>query len=320
MEILQLKEINFLYGNNKVVSDFSLSVEKGEFVTLLGESGCGKTTLLRLIAGFLEPSSGEIVLNGQVINKVLCEKRQIGFVFQDYALFPHLTVYENLAYGLKNGSGYSKNSENISEDVYNIAQLLKISDLLDRFPYQLSGGQQQRVALGRSLVLKPQLILMDEPLSSLDASLRKKLRAELKAIQKETGITTIYVTHDQEEAFSLSDKIAVIKDGSLKQYGTPEEIYFNPVNKFVAEFTGQANYVAADGKTFLVRPEWIRICQNGSEQGTVIEKDFYGDTVNICLETGNGRRLICSCNTIDSKNLNPGNRVCFEYLYKTDIE
>ena len=200
MSILELQNISFSYKQTPVISNFNLNVEQGEFCTLLGSSGCGKTTILRLISGFLEPQTGTIKINGQIQNGILPNKRKIGMVFQDYALFPHLTVEENLLYGLKLQKDFKKNLHLNNQLVLQTAQSLGIENLLNRFPSELSGGQQQRVALGRSLVLQPQILLMDEPLSSLDTKLRIKVRDELKEIQQNLKITTIYVTHDQEEA------------------------------------------------------------------------------------------------------------------------
>ncbi|MBR6216335.1 MAG: ABC transporter ATP-binding protein, partial [Spirochaetaceae bacterium] len=221
---LSLKNISYSYkGNNApVIKDFSLDVTKGSFTTLLGPSGCGKTTLLRLISGFLVPSSGTIELNGINQKGIEPEKRKIGMVFQDYALFPHMTVKQNILFGLKlkhDKVSDKKLSKDVQEEkTAKIAENLDLQNLLDRYPNELSGGQQQRVALARALVLDPEILLMDEPLSSLDTKLREKVREELKTIQQKLKITTIYVTHDQEEALSLSDKIAVINDGSLLQY------------------------------------------------------------------------------------------------------
>lgn len=255
MEFLSLENICFSYGKTEVIQNFSLEVEEGSFTTLLGASGSGKSTLLRLISGFLEPKAGTIKINGTLMNGILPNKRKIGFVFQDYALFPHLTVEQNLLYGLKIKKQTNLEKQKNFELIFQTAKNLGIENLLKRFPSELSGGQQQRVALGRVLVLKPNLLLMDEPLSSLDTNLRIKVREELKEIQQKLKITTLYVTHDQEEALSLSDKIAVMNEGRLLQYGSPKEIYFKPKDRFTAEFIGRANFI--DGK--LIRPEWLRI-------------------------------------------------------------
>lgn len=278
-DILVLENISFSYGENEILSDFSLSVSSGSFTTLLGPSGCGKTTLLRIIAGFLKPQKGKIIVNGIDITQVPVEERRIGFVFQDYALFPHMTVRENLLFGFK-----GKEKKDHMTDLTETAASLDISNLLDRYPHELSGGQQQRVALGRTLMLKPRIILMDEPLSSLDAGLRLKVREELLEIQKKIGITTIYVTHDQEEALSLSDRIAVINKGKLLQYDSPENIYFNPSDRDAAAFTGIVNILSLNGKEVMVRPEWMKFCDPSKTtdnnesviEGEIISSVFLG--------------------------------------------
>lgn len=292
MSFLSIENLCFSYGKTCVVENFSLQVEEGSFTTLLGASGCGKTTLLRLISGFLEPDSGKIKINGKIINGILPNKRKIGFVFQDYALFPHLTVEQNLFYGLnlKKRTKETRNENRML--VMQTAENLGLQNLLNRFPSELSGGQQQRVALGRVLVLQPSLLLMDEPLSSLDTNLRLKVREELKEIQKKLKITTLYVTHDQEEALSLSDKIAVMKDGRLLQYGTPQQVYFEPKDLFTAEFVGQANFV--DGKMF--RPEWLKISKNRIDsaelEGTVLGSEFLGVFTRYKIQLKNQNKII----------------------------
>lgn len=289
-EILRLESISFSYGRNQIINNFSLSVERGSFTTLLGPSGCGKTTLLRIIAGFLKPSSGIIALNGVDVSAVPVEQRKIGFVFQDYALFPHMTVKDNLLFGF---SGKEKKNQIRNMEV--ISSSLGLLDFLDRFPHELSGGQQQRVALGRTLMMKPEIILMDEPLSSLDAKLRLHVREELMEIQKKIGITTVYVTHDQEEALSLSDKIAVINEGNLLQYDSPEKVYFNPKSRTAAEFTGMTNFLSLDGKEIMVRPEWFGVekgkCSGDELKGTVISSSFLGGVIRykiLCNEAVQG--------------------------------
>ncbi len=309
MAFLSINNVSFSYGSKQILKDFSLDVEEGSFTTLLGSSGSGKTTLLRLISGFLDMQSGSIYVNGKLMNGVLPNKRKIGMVFQDYALFPHMTVEQNLYYGLKLKKKTKHNKEENRSLVLETAENLGLTDLLERFPWELSGGQQQRVALGRVLVLKPELLLMDEPLSSLDKNLRLKLRQELKEIQKSLKITTLYVTHDQEEAFGLSDKIALMNEGSLLQSGTPQELYFKPKNQYVAEFTGSVNYI--DGK--IVRPEWIFI-QKGEKKGasdlsgTVIKKEFLGSITR--LEIRSGDQIIkADQNSIFTTEIQPGDQV-----------
>ena len=230
------------FGPLAVVSDVSLSIEEGELFTLLGPSGCGKTTLLRLIAGFYAPDEGEIRFGDRVVNAVPPHERGIGMVFQNYALWPHMKVSENVSYGLK----LRKISPSeITGRVQGVLEKVKLTGLGDRYPGQLSGGQQQRVALARALVLNPQILLLDEPLSNLDAKIRIQVRAEIRKLQKELGITTIYVTHDQEEALTLSDRIAVLNKGKVFQIGPPKALYERPANRFVADFIGINNL--ADG-------------------------------------------------------------------------
>lgn len=295
MELLKLENVKFAYKNTAVIEDFNLSVDEGSFTTLLGSSGCGKTTILRLISGFLNPDSGTIKINGEIQNNVLSNRRKVGMVFQDYALFPHLTVEQNLFYGLNLTKPSKEQKAQNEQIVKTTAENLDIQNLLKRFPSELSGGQQQRVALGRSLVLKPKILLMDEPLSSLDTNLRLKVREELKEIQKHLKITTVYVTHDREEAFSLSDKIAVMNHGKIIQYDTPENLYFEPKNRFAAEFSGASNFILQDGKTFLVRPDWFSLASRTLDSaesknkkmisGKIISSSFLGSRIEYKVQT-----------------------------------
>lgn len=235
---LELKNITKTYGNVFAVNNFSLSVDEGELVSLLGPSGCGKTTLLRSIAGFETVDSGEIVVDGKLINDVPPEKRDVAIVFQSYALFPHMTVFENVAFSLMIKGVPKEEQEKV---VLPLLEMLKISNLKNRYPRQLSGGQQQRVALARALAKSPKILLLDEPLSALDAKVREEIRVEIRRVQKELSMTTIYVTHDQAEALSISDRIVVMNAGTIQQIGTPVEIYREPKNLFVANFVGVAN-------------------------------------------------------------------------------
>lgn len=297
MELLSLKNVEFGYKNNKIINNLNLSVSKGEFVTLLGSSGCGKTTTLKLISGFLNPEKGQILLNGKLLNGILPNKRKIGMVFQDYALFPHMTVQQNMLYGLKLKDSGIKNKDEKKQKVFETAEALGLQNLLDRFPSELSGGQQQRVALGRSLVLNPEIFLMDEPLSSLDTNLRLRVREELKELQKKLGITTVYVTHDQEEALYLSDRIAVMNEGKIVQCDTPEKIYFEPETKFVAEFTGMANYLELEGTEYMVRPEWFSVSEKGDVEGTVLNSQFLGEKIRYRVDVkGRSITVDAGCN------------------------
>jgi multiple sugar transport system ATP-binding protein len=224
-------------GQITAVDDFSIDIEQGEFIVFVGPSGCGKTTTLRCIAGLEGPTEGRIYLNGDDITDQPPQERDIAMVFQNYALYPHLSVRENIGFGLKNRTNLSKEERN--ERVEEIAELMDITDLLDKNPGDLSGGQQQRVATGRAIVRDPEVFLFDEPLSNLDANLRKHMRTEIQQLQNEFGTTSIYVTHDQEEAMTMADRIVVLKNGALQQIGAPTEVYNYPVNRFVADFIGE---------------------------------------------------------------------------------
>ena len=302
-------------GEVVAVQDVNLEIQKGELVTLLGPSGCGKTTTLRMIAGFEFPTEGRISLDGLEINSLPPHKREMSMVFQSYALFPHLTVFENIAYGL-NVQRLSKKT--IAERVGRVLELVHLEGYGDRAPGQLSGGQQQRVALARALVMEPKVLLMDEPLSNLDAKLREEMRTEIRRIQKELNITSVYVTHDQIEAMTLSDRIMVMNLGVIEQTGTPVEIYRYPNSRFVANFIGRANFIdgvvlAQDGSTLtvralgetmtlsnikrefrigddvtlIVRPEMIQIKKTGGLYHGVVRRAVYlGDMIEYAVEVG----------------------------------
>ncbi|MCF6173831.1 MAG: ABC transporter ATP-binding protein [Campylobacteraceae bacterium] len=238
MAYLSLKNLSKSFGNFNAVDDFNLDIEQGEFVSLLGPSGCGKTTTLQMIGGFLEPTRGQIVLDGKDITKEKANKRNFGIVFQTYALFSHMTVFQNVSFGLETRK---VPKSKIKEEVAEILELVKLSHLQDRYPAELSGGQRQRVAIARALIYKPSLLLLDEPLSNLDAKLRENMQLELRDIQQTTGTTTLLVTHDQQEAMSLSDRVVVMNEGSIKQIGEPRELYDNPNSYFSLDFLGKSN-------------------------------------------------------------------------------
>ncbi len=256
MAFLELRNVSKLFGSIAAVKDFDLEVEKGTFVSLLGPSGCGKTTTLRMIAGFEIPDSGQIVLDGAEVTTVPPNRRGTGMVFQAYALFPNMTIRDNIAFGLDVAR---RPKTEINRRVQEMLALVRLEDTAGRYPHQLSGGQQQRIALARALAIRPRVLLLDEPLSALDAVVRVALRAEIRSIQLTLGITTVYVTHDQEEALSISDRVVVMNQGVIEQAGTPEEIYRQPRTRFVAAFIGTANQL----------------------EGTVAGGDcvLYGDTV-----------------------------------------
>lgn len=328
---LCIENLTYSYKNKEkpAVLNFSLQVEKGSFTTLLGPSGCGKTTLLRCISGFLNPTEGSIYINGVNQNDVEPNKRKIGMVFQDYALFPHLSVEANIMYGLKvnntyvdsNGKIKKYSKRQLQEKVHGVTEILDLQDYLSRYPHELSGGQQQRVALARAIVLNPEVLLMDEPLSSLDTKLREKVRDELKEIQHKLGITTIYVTHDQEEALSLSDTIAIINNGTLQQIGSPRDVYYKPANAFVADFVGRANFLQLQGQSYMVRPEWLTevTIDNDSKtdkiQGTVISSAFLGDKTRFRIQTEEGI-IIADLPTLQSNHLDEGRSVSLQISHK----
>ena len=242
MAFLTLTSIEKSFGAVKVVHDFDMSIDKGEFVSFLGPSGCGKTTILRMVAGFETPSGGTITIDGKDQSRLKPNQRNIGMVFQAYALFPNMNVFDNVAFGLKVAG---KPRDEIQARVTEMLKLIHLEHLADRYPYQMSGGQQQRVALARALAPKPQVLLLDEPLSALDAKIRVSLREEIRHIQRQLGITTIFVTHDQEEALSISDRVVVMNAGRADQIGTPFEIYNRPATRFVASFVGTLNLIEA---------------------------------------------------------------------------
>ena len=318
---LKISNVSFSYKKGaKAINNFNLEVRKGSFTTLLGESGCGKTTILKLISGFLQPDVGLIEIDGVNQNRIEPDKRKIAFVFQNYALFPHLTVKNNILYGVKNKK--NENNYKIFEDT---VKSLNLDDLLNRYPHELSGGQQQRVALARSLVLNPKILLMDEPLSSLDTKLREKVRDELKEIQQKLKITTIYVTHDREEALSLSDNIAVIHEGKILQEGSPKELYFSPTNLYTADFIGHANFLKNNENTFLVRPQWFALSEDEQQNdlcGKIEEITFLGDTTRLIIKLSGENFFSCEQNlivdlpTIICDDLKKGNSILLKILKK----
>ena len=285
------------YGDTVVVNGLSVDIMPGEFFTLLGPSGCGKTTLLRMIIGFNSIEGGTISVDGNVINDVATDKRNMGMVFQNYAIFPHMSVKDNVAFGLRMRKVPEKE---IEERVDKILKIVKIDHLKDRMPTALSGGQQQRVALARAIVIRPQVLLMDEPLSNLDAKLRVQLRNELKKMQREFGITTIYVTHDQEEALTLSDRIAVFNKGYIEQIGTPNEIYNHSKTEFVCNFIGDINRVEAPiaakmklaaGQNHFIRLERLHVNKPKRDDeilidGVVENIEYYGLYIKYYIDVG----------------------------------
>ncbi len=337
--IIELIDVRKVFDDDTIaVDNFNLEIKKGEFVTFLGPSGCGKTTTLRMIAGFELPTSGRILLNGEDISRLPPNKRPVNTVFQKYALFPHLNVYENIAFGLRlkrientyandKGEKYTKKEKltkaEIDKKVKKALEIVDLEGFEKRSVSTLSGGQQQRIAIARAIVNEPEILLLDEPLGALDLKMRKEMQTELKNMHKKLGITFIYVTHDQEEALTMSDKIVVINDGDIQQTGTPTEIYNEPINTFVADFIGESNIfngtvvgnlkVKFCGATFdclddyeinqlvdvVVRPEDIKICKPGEGQlkGTVISSVFKGVHYEITVAIGKFELVIQSTST-----------------------
>ena len=316
--IISLKNISISFNGHKILENFSLDIKNGEFVTFLGSSGCGKTTTLRIIAGFEKPDSGEILFSGKKINNVPAHKREINTIFQNYALFPHLNVYENIAFGMR----LSKKSEDyIEKEVTNMLKLVSLSGFSSRKIASLSGGQQQRVAIARALVNRPKVLLLDEPLGALDLKLRKDMQTELKNIQQQTGITFVFVTHDQEEALSMSDTVVVMDKGKIQQIGSPQDIYNEPKNAFVADFIGESNIIDGvmledklvkfAGKRFkcldsgfaksepvdvVIRPEDIKVTspEKGDISGKVTSVTFIGVHYEIIVDIDGFKWMIQS--------------------------
>jgi putative spermidine/putrescine transport system ATP-binding protein len=275
------------YGGTAVLTIDELVIADGEFLSVLGPSGCGKTTLLNCLAGFVQPSAGQMTLDGADLTKVPPHRRGLGLVFQSYALFPHMTVADNVAYGLR--AQHVPRSEH-RERVDEVLRLVGLKDYAGRRPRHLSGGQQQRVAVARALATRPRVLLLDEPLSNLDAKLRREMRTELRALQRELGITAVFVTHDQEEAMSMSDRVVVLNAGRIEQAGAPETVYNRPATRFVAEFVGAANVVTWDGRLVAIRPERVRLSAHG-RAATVIASSFTGGAWTVDLNLADGTRL-----------------------------
>ncbi|WP_095590680.1 ABC transporter ATP-binding protein [Actibacterium ureilyticum] len=325
MSFLQIAQLQKSFGQTRVVKDFNLDIERGEFISLLGPSGCGKTTVLRMIAGFETPTAGVIRIGEQDVTALRPNQRNVGMVFQSYALFPNLTVAQNVAFGLR-VTGMSKSAR--KERVAEMLDLIGLGAFGPRYPFQLSGGQQQRVALARALAVQPQVLLLDEPLSALDAQIRISLRDEIREIQRRLGITTVFVTHDQEEALSISDRVVVMSGGIVQQVGAPYDIYSTPANRFVAEFVGRLNLIdgqvlaPADGRVRIgeaevtlgraltpgtvplaLRPEAIRLGADSGREitftGPVENVHFLGSVIRIETRWGGAPILLDTFNRID---------------------
>ncbi|CAM5777228.1 ABC transporter ATP-binding protein [Labrys miyagiensis] len=343
MSFLQISSLQKSYGPNQVVKHFDLSVEKGEFITLLGPSGCGKTTVLRMVAGFETPTSGSIRMDGKDVTGLAPNQRNVGMVFQAYALFPNMTIAQNIGFGMKIAK---KSPSEIEQRVKQMLDMIKLPHIADRYPFQLSGGQQQRVALARAIAVQPKILLLDEPLSALDAKIRVSLRDEIRVLQQQLGITTLFVTHDQEEALSMSDRIVVMSAGQMEQVGTPFEIYNFPKTSFVSSFVGHLNYLTGtvtdaaagrfsiDGQEVVVgrglqgarngetrrvalRPETVELGEGGNTRNTVHGKidlvSFLGSIVRIHVNLGSNRLSLDTFNSSSSVPPTVGETVALNF-------
>lgn len=297
MSYIVIEGLHKKYDQTTVLSNIDMTIEKGQLITLLGPSGCGKSTILRIIAGLTNATAGEIQLEGQNMNGVQPKERQVGMVFQSYALFPNMTVKENIAFGLRM---QKVNSADLEQRVQEMLHIVHLTEKANAYPKELSGGQQQRVALARALIVRPKVLLLDEPLSALDAQIRKKLQSDLRAIQRKLGMTMILVTHDQDEAMAVSDKIFVMNNGQIAQSGTPTEIYTNPQSEFIANFIGHYNVfprqvletmiggkLPGDNKKFAIRPEALRLEKKEGDlclQGVATQSLMSGNIIRTTIE------------------------------------
>jgi ABC-type Fe3+/spermidine/putrescine transport system ATPase subunit len=291
---VELRGLTKRFDDLVAVDSVDLHVDAGEFLSLLGPSGCGKTTTLRLIAGFERPDEGSVLIAGEDVAKLPPYRRDVNTVFQSYALFPHLRVIDNVAYGLKQ-RGFDKRERH--ERARTMLELVRLPEVESRKPKQLSGGQQQRVALARALVMEPKVLLLDEPLGALDLKVRRQLQIELKRIQETVGVTFVYVTHDQEEALAMSDRVAVMSGGRIEQIGTPREIYDNPSSTFVADFIGETNFIERDGTTIAVRPERVQLSSGGEGEGNgmageVLTTMVIGPAVQCLVRGDDGQEVL----------------------------
>ncbi len=297
--ILQLQQIRKSFANTEVLKGIDLEAGQGEFITLLGASGCGKTTTLRIIAGLELPDSGQVILEDHNITDWEPNKRDVNTVFQNYALFPHMNVADNVGYGLKIRK---VPKAQIAERVERALRLVQLEEYGKRMPDQLSGGQKQRIAIARAVINEPKVLLLDEPLGALDLKLRRQMQLELKRLQKQLGITFIYITHDQEEAINMSDRIGVMHEGVLEQMGTPNEVYYRPRTSYVADFVGNANILHKNGETLAIRSENIRMDGESvcTQEAVVVEKSFAGGQLRILFRLSDGQLLTASRYGIDN--------------------
>jgi putative spermidine/putrescine transport system ATP-binding protein len=333
---VEFREVRRVFGTMSALSGLDLKIEPGELLALLGPSGCGKTTALRLLAGFDQPTAGQILVDGKDISRVPANKRDMGMVFQSYSLFPTMSAQDNVSFGLRlRGQSGSDRNKKAAE----LLELVGLSDHLKKFPHQMSGGQQQRVALARALAISPRVLLLDEPLSALDAKVREQLREEIRRIQLELGVTTVFVTHDQEEALSMADRVGVMRAGQLEQCAAPADLYDRPSTPFVAEFVGAMNHLVgtveaagkvrvghkllpADGEQrsagtaveVLVRPEAVVVSKDEQGDATVTVATFRGASVRLQLLRQDGVTLLADIQSHRSADFTPGTRVTFNLL------
>ncbi len=322
MSYVIAEKLSKSFGQNQVFADIQFTIEKGEFITLLGPSGCGKSTLLRCIAGLEQPNSGELYINRKNITHQPAQQRGVGMVFQSYALFPNMTVAENIAFGLKMRKIDSRERDRA---VAEVIEMVELQGKEQQYPHQLSGGQRQRVALARALVMKPQILLLDEPLSALDARIRKHLRQQIRSIQRELNLTTLFVTHDQDEAMIMSDRIFLMNKGSIIQSDTAENIYTQPANEFVARFMGNYNLVKAEKAnamlglnlqgTLAIRPESIYVKESGRQYGNhishpvdaiIIDHQLLGNIIRYSVNTPAGNMTVDLLNRSSERLFEPG--------------
>ena len=305
-QAVRLRAIRRVFGDVVAIENLDLDIAAGEFFTLLGPSGSGKTTTLRVIAGFEQPDAGTVELAGRDVTRVAPSERDVNTVFQDYALFPHMTVQENVEYGLRvKGTARRDRRSKATE----VLERVRLPHVGGRRPVQLSGGQRQRVALARAIVNSPSVLLLDEPLGALDLKLRQEMQIFLKALQRDLGITFVYVTHDQEEALTMSDRVAVFNEGRIEQIGTPGEVYEQPSSEFVAGFVGVSNILERSGRRFTIRPEKIVMNGNAGEPGVVRDVQYAGAVTRYLVELDSGERLVVVRQNLESSPVEPDARV-----------
>jgi len=318
---VRLRGVRRVFGDVVAIENLDLDIAPGEFFTMLGPSGSGKTTTLRVIAGFEQPDSGTVELGGVNVTRVAPSERDVNTVFQDYALFPHMTVQENVEYGLRVKGVARRDRRTRAQEVLDRVRLPNVGG---RRPVQLSGGQRQRVALARAIVNSPSVLLLDEPLGALDLKLRQEMQVFLKALQRDLGITFVYVTHDQEEALTMSDRVAVFNDGRLEQIGTPEEVYEHPASEFVAGFVGVSNVLERSGRRFTVRPEKIVMNGSAGEPGVVKDVQYAGAITRFVVELDSGERLVVVRQNTEASPVAVDERVNLhwrpEHTYEIDKE